>query len=45
LFDPALGRDGVRGGFSMRLARGLARIAGGDLVAGRDAFALLFPRG
>jgi signal transduction histidine kinase len=38
------GEGGVEGGFSLRLARGLARIAGGDLVASRDAFALLFPR-
>jgi len=44
IFDPTLGRDGVHGGFSLRLARGLARIAGGDLVATRDAFALAFPR-
>jgi signal transduction histidine kinase len=38
------GDAGVEGGFSVRLARGLARIAGGDLVANRDTFALLFPR-
>ncbi|MEA3080868.1 MAG: hypothetical protein QOD54_536 [Sphingomonadales bacterium] len=38
------GNEGVESGFSLRLARGLARIAGGDLVASRDAFALLFPR-
>ena len=36
--------EGVQGGFSLRLARGLARIAGGDLVSGRDNFALVFPR-
>ena len=36
--------EGVDGGFSLRLARGLARIAGGDLVTSRDAFALAFPR-
>ena len=36
---------GVEGAFSLRLARGLARIAGGDLVSGQDSFALLFPRG
>jgi hypothetical protein len=36
--------EGVEGGFSLRLARGLARIAGGDLVSSRDAFALVFPR-
>ena len=40
----ASGAEGVDGGFSLRLARGLARIAGGDLVASRDAFALAFPR-
>jgi hypothetical protein len=44
LFDaPRTG--GVEGGFALRLARGLARIAGGELVSGRDTFALLFPRG
>jgi hypothetical protein len=44
IFDPAPGAARVRGGFSMRLARGLARIAGGDLTGGRDAFTLQFPR-
>ena len=44
LFDVAPGRDGARGGFSLRLARGLARIAGGDLVSSRDSFSLVFPR-
>ncbi|MGN6848436.1 MAG: sensor histidine kinase [Sphingomicrobium sp.] len=44
LFDPVIGRDGVQGGFPLRLARGLARIAGGDLVSSRDAFSLVFPR-
>jgi signal transduction histidine kinase len=40
------GRTGsLEGGFALRLARGLARIAGGDLVSGRDTFALHFPRG
>ena len=38
------GGEGIAGGFSLRLTRGLARIAGGDLVTSRDAFALLFPR-
>jgi len=38
------GGEGVEGGFSLRLARGLARIAGGDLVSSRQVFALLFPR-
>jgi signal transduction histidine kinase len=32
------------GGFTLRLVRGLARIAGGDLVSGVDSFALVFPR-
>ena len=43
LFGPAQG-SGIEGGFSLRLARGLARIAGGDLISSRDAFALVFPR-
>jgi hypothetical protein len=43
MFDPTVGREGLHGGFSLRLARGLARIAGGDLVTGRDAFSLVFP--
>ena len=43
LFDD-LRPNGVAGGFSLRLARGLARIAGGDLVSSRDSFALSFPR-
>lgn len=33
-----------RGSFRLRLARGLARIAGGDLVSSRDSFALVFQR-
>ena len=36
--------QGFEDGFSLRLARGLARIAGGDLISGRDAFSLVFPR-
>lgn len=44
LFDPKIGRDGVEGGFTLRLARGLARIAGGELSSGRDSFSLVFPR-
>jgi hypothetical protein len=40
----AVREEGLQGGFSLRLARGLARIAGGDLVSTRDAFALVFPR-
>jgi hypothetical protein len=43
LFE-SVGSDGLEGGFSLRLARGLAHIAGGDLVSSRDAFSLLFPR-
>ena len=43
LFE-SVGGEGVEGGFSLRLARGLARIAGGDLISSRDALALLFPR-
>ena len=37
------GEEG-QGVFSLRLVRGLARIAGGDLVSTREAFALAFPR-
>ena len=43
LFEAPRG-EGLEEGFSLRLARGLARIAGGDLVSSRDAFALLFSR-
>jgi hypothetical protein len=43
LFDTK-SRKGLKGGFSLRLVRGLARIAGGDMIAGRDALALVFPR-
>ena len=43
LFDAGRGA-GVEGGFALRLVRGLARIAGGDLIGSRDAFALVFPR-
>jgi len=43
LFDAGWNGDATRG-FSLRLVRGLARIAGGDLTAGRDNFALTFPR-
>lgn len=42
LFDPTIGREGVEGGFTLRLARGLARIAGGELTSSRDAFSLVF---
>ena len=44
LFDPRIGRDGVEGGFTLRLARGLARIAGGELSSSRESFSLIFPR-
>jgi signal transduction histidine kinase len=37
--------DGGAGGFLLRLLRGLARIAGGDVAATRDSVALVFPRG
>ena len=43
LFEGGSG-EGVEGAFSLRLARGLARIGGGDLVSSRDSFALVFPR-
>lgn len=42
LFDARF--DTAEDGFSLRLVRGLARIAGGDLVASRAGFALVFPR-
>ncbi len=44
LFEARGQREGPRGGFSLRLARGLARIAGADVVGARDAIALVFPR-
>ena len=43
LTDAAAGAGG--GAFSLRLLRGLARIAGGDLATTPAGFALLFPRG
>ena len=36
--------NGRHGAFSLRLVRGLARIAGGDLVGSPDSFSLVFPR-
>jgi hypothetical protein len=45
LFDVSRFSGGAQGGFSLRLARGLARIAGGDLLSTRDSFSLMFPRG
>ena len=44
LFETQRIGKGGQGSFRLRLARGLARIAGGDLVSNRDFFALLFPR-
>ena len=48
LFDPrpvAAGEDVALGiGFALRLVRGLARIAGGDLVTSRAGITLLVPR-
>ena len=44
LFDLPHEQAGAQGSFRLRLVRGLARIAGGDLVSSRDAFSLLFPR-
>jgi K+-sensing histidine kinase KdpD len=46
LFDPASagGDIGWSAAFSLRLVRGLARIAGGDLVASPAGLTLVFPR-
>jgi hypothetical protein len=44
LFDATTGAQ-LKGAFSFRLARGLAKIAGGDLAGSRDSLALVFPRG
>jgi hypothetical protein len=44
LFEIPRDQSGGQGSFRLRLVRGLARIAGGDLVSGRDAFSLLFSR-
>lgn len=44
LFEAGRG-DSMQAEFALRLARGLARIAGGDLVSSRDGFALVFARG
>jgi len=43
LLEISRGENG-QGSFRLRLARGLARIAGGDLVSSRDSFALVFQR-
>jgi signal transduction histidine kinase len=45
LFEPPADGEVLPGAFSLRLARGLARIAGGDLTGSQDSFALVFPRG
>ncbi|HEX5258099.1 MAG TPA: histidine kinase dimerization/phospho-acceptor domain-containing protein [Sphingomicrobium sp.] len=43
--EQLLGSEGqLEQGFSLRLVRGLARLAGADLVAPRDSISLLFPR-
>jgi hypothetical protein len=44
LLENPRGGEGGQGSFRLRLARGLARIAGGDLLSSRDSFALVFPR-
>jgi hypothetical protein len=43
--EQLLGGGGVEQGFSLRLVRGLARIAGAELVAREDSFSLVLPRG
>ncbi|MFL6764757.1 MAG: sensor histidine kinase [Sphingomicrobium sp.] len=45
LFGAVDSKEAIEAGFSLRLARGLARISGGELVSSRDSFALAFPRG
>jgi hypothetical protein len=45
LFEARPIGNGVQPEFTLRLVRGLARIAGGDLVSARDSFSLVFPRG
>ena len=45
LLDTPRGGEAGQGSFRLRLARGLARIAGGDLLGNRDSFSLVFPRG
>jgi signal transduction histidine kinase len=44
LLENPRGGEGGQGSFRLRLARGLARIAGGDLASSRDSFALVFRR-
>jgi hypothetical protein len=43
--EQLLGGGGIEQGFSLRLVRGLARIAGAELVAREDSFSLVLPRG
>jgi signal transduction histidine kinase len=44
LFDPSSGESGAASAVSLRLVRGLARIAGGDLVTSRAGLTLVFAR-
>ena len=44
LFDGQPATAGGQSTFALRLTRGLARIAGGDLAGDRDNFVLIFPR-
>jgi hypothetical protein len=44
LFESELRGDGLAAMFPLRLTRGLARVAGGDVIGSRDAFALVLPR-
>lgn len=44
LFDPSSSDGSGAAVFSLRLVRGLARIAGGDLVTSRAGLTLVFPR-
>ena len=44
LFEDHSAETGRQSTFTLRLVRGLARIAGGDLTGHRDYFALIFPR-
>ncbi|MFL6725726.1 MAG: hypothetical protein ACJ8FS_04325, partial [Sphingomicrobium sp.] len=45
LFGAVDSKEAIEAGFSLRLARGLARISGGELLSSRDSFALAFSRG
>jgi hypothetical protein len=44
MFDPRTPGEDHGAGFSLRLVRGLARIAGGDLVASPAGLTLVFAR-